>query len=299
MDLDLNNIAVFVHTVRTGSFAAAGRRLGMPPNTVSRRVQQLEAQLGTRLLQRSTRKLSLTPSGRRVFDGCAGSIDEIDRTRMEVSDTGMEPRGTVRVAAPADFFAHFDMGDIAQFLLRHPLVRLDFVLSDTRTDLIAESIDVALRVGHLHDSSLVARRLGDSYQLLVASPAYLDRAGMPQAIEALEQHECIGAPAVGERTRWHLEGPDGSHEVMVAGRFHANSSHSQLQAARAGLGIALLPFSAVAADLASTTLIHILPRYRHDQGGAWAVYPSRRHLSLAAKTLTEFVTTKLASKLSA
>lgn len=298
MDIDLNNVSIFVHTVRTGSFASAGRKLGMPPNTVSRRVQLLEAELGTRLLQRSTRKLSLTPSGRLFFDGCSVSIDDIDRTRMEVSDSGLEPRGTVRVAAPADFFGHFDIEDIAAFLKLYPLVRLEFALSDARVDLIAESIDVAFRIGPLADSSLVARRLGSTYQHLVASPEYIDCHGLPQSVAELSQHECIGAPAVGERTRWRLEGPDGEHEVLVSGRFHANTTQSQLSAARSGLGIALLPYSAVAEDLASQRLVNVLPSYKHDQGGAWAVYPSRRHLSLAAKTLTEFVATKVLSKLS-
>ncbi|VFR32326.1 Transcriptional regulator, LysR family [plant metagenome] len=294
MDFDLNDVSLFVHTVRAGSFAAAARKLGMPPNTVSRRVQQLEEKLQTRLLQRSTRKLSLTPTGRQFFDGCVASIDDIERTRMEVLDAGLEPKGTIRVAAPADFFSHFDIDAISRFHERYPLVRLDFVLSDARTDLIEEAIDVAFRVGPTQDLSLVARRLADTHRLLVATPAYLQKHGEPSVIEDLERHECIGTPIVGDRTPWHLEGQEGAREVLVSGRFRASTEHSQRQAVRAGLGIALLPYSGVAEDLASGRLVNVLPAYRHDQGGVWAVYPSKRHLSLAAKALTEFVVEEIA-----
>jgi DNA-binding transcriptional LysR family regulator len=298
MGIDLNNVSIFVHSVRAGSFAEAGRRLGMPPNSVSRRVQNLEEELGTRLLQRSTRKLSLTTAGQQFYDSCSSSIDDIDRARLEVSDSVLEPRGTVRVTAPADFFDYFEIEHVVHFLKLYPQVHLDFLLTDARIDLIAESVDLAFRIGPMQDSSLVAQRLGNTYQYLVASPAYLDSAGTPQTVEALSAHECIGAPILGAQMRWHLEGPDGPCEALVTGRFHSSTAQSQLRAARAGLGIALLPFAAVAEDLAAGRLVRILPGYRSDQGGAWVVYSSRRHLSMAARTLVSFSSDTLKSKLS-
>ncbi|SOY64336.1 Transcriptional regulator [Cupriavidus taiwanensis] len=298
MGIDLNNVSIFVHSVRAGSFAEAGRRLGMPPNTVSRRVQNLEEELGTRLLQRSTRKLSLTTAGQQFYDGCSPSIDDIDRARLEVSDSVLEPRGTVRVTAPADFFDYFEIEAVAEFLKLHPQVHLDFLLSDERIDLIAESVDIAFRVGPMPDSSLVAQRLGNTYQYLVASPAYLSDAGTPHTVEALTAHECIGAPTLGTQMRWRLDGPDSPCEVLVTGRFHASTAQSQLRAARIGLGIALLPFAAIADDLATGQLIRVLPEYHSDQGGAWVVYSSRRHLSMAARALTSFAFDKLKSRLS-
>jgi len=298
MGIDLNNISIFIHSVRAGSFAEAGRRLGMPPNTVSRRVQNLEEELGTRLLQRSTRKLSLTAAGQQFYDGCSGSIDDIDRARVEVSDSVLEPRGTVRITAPADFFDYLEIEIASQFLKLHPQVHLDFLLSDARIDLIAESVDIAFRIGPLQDSSLVAQRLGNTYQYLVASPAYLGSAGAPQTVEALTAHECIGTPTLGAQMRWRLDGPDGQCEALVTGRFHSSTAQSQLRAARIGLGIALLPFAAVSADLASGKLIRVLPEYSSDQGGAWVVYSSRRYLSMAAKTFISFVSEELKSKLS-
>ncbi|SCK15023.1 DNA-binding transcriptional regulator, LysR family [Variovorax sp. HW608] len=297
MSIDLNNVLIFVHSVRAGSFAEAGRRLGMPPNTVSRRVQNLEEEMGTRLLQRTTRKLSLTSAGQQFYERCATNLDDIDRARLEVSDSVLEPRGTVRVTAPADFFDYLKVEDIAHFLKLYPQVHLDFLLSDARLDLIAESIDIAFRVGPMQDSSLVARRLGNSFQYLVASPAYLSSAGMPQSLDDLVKHQCIGVPTMGEQMRWRLEGPDGPCDVSVSGRLRSSTARSQLLAARMGLGIALLPFAAVWEDLGTQRLVRILPEYHHDQGGAWVVYSSRRHLSLAVKTLMEFVAAKLASEL--
>jgi DNA-binding transcriptional LysR family regulator len=298
MGIDLNNVSIFVHSVRAGSFAEAGRRLGMPPNTVSRRVQHLEEELGTRLLQRSTRKLSLTTAGRQFYESCSPSVDEIDRARLEVSDAVLEPRGTIRVTAPADFLDYFKIEYVADFLKLYPQVHLDFLLTDERVDLIAESIDVAFRVGQLQDSSLVAQRLGNTYQYLVASPGYLSSAGTPRTIEELTEHECIGAPTVETQMRWRLEGPNGPCEALVKGRFHSSTARSQLHAVRVGLGIGLLPFAAVFEDLADGRLVRILPEYHHDQGGAWVVYSSRRHLSLAVKVLTKFASTKLAATLS-
>ena len=298
MGIDLNNVSLFIHSVRAGSFAEAGRRLEIPPNTVSRRVQHLEEELGTRLLQRSTRKLSLTTAGRQFYESCSSSIDDIDRARLEVSDSVLEPRGTVRVTAPADFFDYFHIENVADFLALYPKVHLDFLLTDERVDIIADSIDLAFRVGPMQDSSLVAQRLGNTYQYLVASPAYLNRVSTPRTLEELTEHECIGAPTLDSQMRWHLEGPNGPCEVVVKGRFHSSTARSQLHAAQLGLGIALLPFAAISDDLEQGKLIRLLPEYRHDQGGAWVVYSSRRHLSLAVKALTKFAATKLTSALS-
>jgi DNA-binding transcriptional LysR family regulator len=149
---DLNDVAMFVQVVRCGSIAVAARRVGVPSNTVSRRIQQLEARLGTRLMQRSTRKLTLTSAGRAFHERCAGAVDWLFEAGQELMTGSHEPGGLVRVAAPADFFDFFPMEWVAGFLAAHPRVRLDFVLSDAKADLIAEQIDVAFRGGPLRDS---------------------------------------------------------------------------------------------------------------------------------------------------
>ncbi|HVJ61175.1 MAG TPA: LysR family transcriptional regulator [Tahibacter sp.] len=287
--IDLNGVAVFVHTVRAGSFAGAARRLGLPSNTVSRRVQQLEAELGTRLLQRSTRKLSLTAAGREFFDRSVSGVEEIESARQDLTDASREPRGTLRVAAVADFLEHFTLDRVAAFLARYPRLSLEFKLDDAPVDLIGEGYDLALRAGALPDSSLVARKLADAEKILVASPAYLAARGMPARVAELAAHDCINMPSGGARTTWRLDGPHGVEEARVTGRFSANTAQSLRRAAHAGLGVALLPSMLVDADIATGALVHVLPEYRRTVGGVYAVYPSRRQLSPAIGAFIDYV----------
>ena len=196
--LDLNDVALFVQVVRAGSFAAAARRLGMPANTASRRIQQLEQQLGLRLMQRSTRKLTLTDAGATFYARCADQVEALAEAAQELGEGSQVPSGKVRVAAPADFFNVFRMELIAEFLAAHPKVRLEFVLSDARADLIEEGIDVAIRSGKVLEPTLVARRIGTGRATLVASPAYLAARGTPESVEALADHDCVdAAPTLG------------------------------------------------------------------------------------------------------
>ncbi|WP_460527013.1 LysR family transcriptional regulator [Chitinimonas naiadis] len=286
--LDLNDVAIFVQVVREGSFAAAGRRLGIPANTLSRRLQMLEAALGTRLLLRSTRKLSLTPAGREFFERSASGIAGIEQARLALleSDT---PKGVVRVAAPADFFDHFAMEHVAEFMALHPQVQLEFLLSDTRIDLIAEGVDVAFRAGVINDATMVARKMAESVLLLVASPDYLQRRGHPANMAALAEHDCLVVASVGSRVVWRLQGPTGPEEVKVVGRLASNTAQSVLRAVRAGLGIALLPSVVAGGDIVGGRLERVLPQYQQDLGGVHIVYPGRYRRTLAVTTWVEFV----------
>ncbi len=206
---DLNDVAMFVQVVRHGSFAEAARRLGLPPNTVSRRIQQLESQLGTRLMQRSTRKLTLTSAGQDFHDRCAGLVDGLAAAGQALVAGGQEPSGLVRVAAPADFFDFFPMEWVSDFLAAHPLVKLDFVLSDAAADLIAEQIDVAFRGGVLRDSGYIGRRLATRSGGLLASPAYIAQRGEPATLQELADHDCVTPPHPSGHTIWRLTGPEG------------------------------------------------------------------------------------------
>lgn len=226
--LDLNDVAVFVQVVRSGSFAGASRRLGVPPNTLSRRVQQLEARLGTRLMQRSTRKLTLTSAGQAFHDRCAAAVEGLVDAGQELMSGNQEPSGLVRVAAPADFFDFFAMEWLADFLAARPRVRVDFVLSDARADLIAERIDVAIRGGPLEDSAFFARKaLDPGTDVLVASPDYIAARGAPDTPQELAQHDCLVFAHPSGRATWRLSGPDGADaEVQVAGRFSGNTAQA-------------------------------------------------------------------------
>ncbi|VVP77531.1 HTH-type transcriptional regulator DmlR [Pseudomonas fluorescens] len=292
--LDLNDIAMFVQVARCGSFAEAARRLGMPPNTVSRRIQQLEAHLGTRLLQRSTRKLTLTSAGQDFHERCAGAVDGLLEAGQALITGSNEPNGLVRVAAPADFFDFFQMDWVTGFLAAYPRVRLDFILSDAKADLIAEQIDVAFRGGALRDSGFVGRQILDPRSVgMVASPAYIAAHGSPRTLQDLVNHDCVISAQPGGHATWRLIGPQGEEEVQVSGRFSGNTAQALRRAAVAGLGIALLPPVMARLDVQAGVLVPVLPQYQPKGYGLNVLYPSRRQLPLAVSAFIDLVIEKL------
>ncbi|MFS2202523.1 LysR family transcriptional regulator [Pseudomonas sp. Pseusp3] len=292
--LDLNDIAMFVQVVHCGSFAEAARRLGMPPNTVSRRIQQLETRLGTRLLQRSTRKLTLTSAGQGFHERCVGAVDDLLEAGQDLITGSSEPSGRVRVAAPADFFDFFEMAWVSEFLTAYPRVRLDFVLSDAKADLIAEQIDVAFRGGPLRDSGYVGRQILDPRSVgMVASPDYLAARGSPRTLQDLASHDCVISAHPGGHATWHLIGPKGEEEIQVTGRFSGNTAQSQRKAAVAGLGIALLPPLMAKLEVDTGVLVPVLPQYQPNGYGLNVLYPSRRQLPPAVSAFIGLVIRKM------
>jgi DNA-binding transcriptional LysR family regulator len=293
--LDLNDIALFVHVARCGSFAEAARRLGTPPNTLSRRIQQMESRLGMRLMQRSTRKLTLTSAGQAFLERCAASVDGLVEAGQELMTGGREPSGLVRVAATADFFDFFPMEWVGEFLATHPRVRLDFVLSDAKADLIAERIDIAIRGGPLEDSAYIGRQvLGAGLHGLVASPAYIAARGTPGSLQDLADHDCIAFAHPSGRATWRLTGPDGvEEEVQVAGRFSGNTAQALRKATLAGLGIGLLPPTMTRLDLQAGRLVPVLPQYQRTGYALNVLYASRRQLAPAVSAFIELVMERL------
>ncbi|HEV7578622.1 MAG TPA: LysR family transcriptional regulator [Caldimonas sp.] len=287
--LDLNDVALFVQVVRAGSFAAAARRLGMPANSASRRIQQLEQQVGLRLLQRSTRKLTLTDAGATFYARCADQVEALAEAAQELGEGSQVASGRVRVAAPADFFNIFRMALIAEFLDAHPKVRLDFVLSDERADMIEQGIDVAIRAGKVLEPTWVARRIGTGRITMVASPAYVAARGTPDSVAALASHDCVTLPSTSGRTVWRLDGPDGASETQVAGRFSANTAQALLEAVLAGLGIGLLPAVMTSPHVRAGELLEVLPEQSVDGIEAYLVYLSRRQLPRAVSAFIEFM----------
>jgi len=293
--LDLNEVAMFVQVARLGSFAEAARHLRMPSATVSRRIQQLETRLGTRLMQRSTRKLTLTSAGQAFHERCGPAVEELIEAGQSHVAGSQEPSGAIRVAASASFFEYFDMAWVSAFLAAHPLVQLDFVLSDLPADLIADRIDVAFRIGPLEDSSYVARRIFASYGGLLASPAYLATHGAPADLGELAEHECVTQPPeTGNFAIWRLQGPDGAEEeVRVRGRFTSNVQVALREAACAGLGIVALPTILTAAEVAAGRLVPVLPGYMRAGRGLSVVYPSRQQRPLAVSAFVDMAVEKL------
>jgi DNA-binding transcriptional LysR family regulator len=295
--LDLNQIFQFVEVVRAGSFAQAARRLGMPANSLSRKVQRLEADLGSRLIHRSTRKLTLTTAGQTFFDRCAASAADLARAGQESIDGSRLPGGLVRVAAPADFFELFRLEWISEFLALYPQLRMEFLLDDAKADLIEASIDVAVRAGHLVDPNHVGHKLIGTHFELVASPAYLAARGTPATLRSLTAHDCLPVSNRSGPVVWHLEGRDGSSAIEVSGRFRANTARVVLRAAVAGLGVALLPELITAPDIAAGRLVKVLPRYRREGADLYAVCVSRRQIPRGVSAFIEFAAEKFHSVL--
>lgn len=285
---------MFVQVAHCGSFAEAARRLSVPSATLSRRIQQLEARLGTRLIQRSTRKLTLTSAGESFHERCGPAVEElIDADHLHAADNA-EPSGMVRVAAPTSFFGFFQMESVEEFLAKHPLVRLDFVLSDLFVDLIADRIDVAFRGGSLQDSTNVIRRILASHGELIASPSYLAAHGMSTELEELREHECVVQSSAGGSATWHLQDMNGMQKVVrVTGRFNSNAQEVLRKAACAGLGIAALPSILTASDIAAGRLVRVLPQYTRAGRGLSVVYPSRQHRPLAVTAFADMAVEKL------
>lgn len=294
--LDLNDIALFVQVVRSGSFAGAARQLGVPSNTVSRRILGLEEHLGTRLLQRSTRKLTLTSAGEEFNARCAGAVAGLFEAEQELNSGSQEPSGLIRVAAPADFLDLFVMEWVAEFLATYPRVRLALVLSDSKADLIADRIDVAFRGGPLEDSEYVGRYiLCTGTDGLAASPSYLAARGAPNTLQDLLDHDCVTFVQSGSsHVTWRLAGPDGIDEaVQVVARFSGNTTQALRKATLVGLGITLLPRAVIMNDLRAGHLVPVLPDYQRPGHGLNVLYPSRRHLPLAVSAFIDLVAKKI------
>jgi DNA-binding transcriptional LysR family regulator len=283
--MDLNEIAVFTRVVQAGSFTAAAKVLGMPKSTVSRKVSDLEERLDARLLQRTTRRLSLTDVGRTYFDYGVRIVHEIEAAESAVSSLQDKPRGLLRVTIGTNARWMADM--LADFAKRNPELRLEVLATGRNVDLVEERFDVAIRAGTLADSSLVARKLGSSAWHLVATPAYLKKRGRPRAPEALSGHDCLmfgtGAPTFDIR----LERGTDVRDVAVTPRMLVNDFDILYAAATAGLGIALLPAFHCADDLRTHRLEGVLREWVAPPVPVHVVYPTARHLSAKVKAFIE------------
>ena len=274
---DLNQIVVFARVAQAGSFTAAARQLAMPKSTVSRKVAELEARLGARLLQRTTRKLGLTDAGRLYQAHAERIVAEIEAGSQAVGRTQSAPRGTLRVTAPLAFGM---LGPIvAAYLVRHPDVQVELTCTDRALDLVDDGLDVAVRAGQLADSSLVARSLGAFRYVLVAAPRYCKRHGTPRAPADLARHACLTFGAGASPRVWRLHAGGKQAEVRVTPRLSVNDFDMLRDAARAGVGIASLADFTCSDDLAQGKLRRVLPEWRSSETPVHALYPTARQLS--------------------
>lgn len=289
---DLNDMLFFAEVVERGGFAAAGRHLGVPKSRLSRRVAELEARLGVRLLQRTTRKLSVTEVGDLYLRHCVAVRDEAEAAAAAVEQAHTEPRGTIRVACPVTL-AQSTLGPImAIFLARHPLVKVDMRVSNRVVDLVEEGVDVALRVrATLEDSgSLVVKNLGLSKAFLIASPAQLKRQGQPASVEELAGLDTIGMSGIDGKASWNLLGPGGvSHVLPHQPRFVADDLLTLKFAALGGAGMCVLPDYMCHQELQDGRLRQVLPGWAPRPAIFHAVYPSRRGMVPAVRSFLDFL----------
>ncbi|ENX05713.1 LysR family transcriptional regulator [Acinetobacter courvalinii] len=288
-EVDLNGILTLLTIIRTGSFSAAARHLGVPVNRLSRQVQRLEEKLGVRLLQRSTRKLSLTTIGRSLLEHAEPALVELESWWQHIQAQADEPSGHLRISTFSDSLSTIFVSYIAQFMERYPSINLELILSDEQIDFFATGIDVAFRAGPIQDENLIARKLLSSRLLVVASPRLLEQYTMPSNISELINYPCLAAHGQDGWATWTLNNGQQLESVRVPVRLAMNGLGALLAATKAGLGIALLPDHLVASELASGTLINLLPSYDYDGGGLYLVYPTRKHPPAALRVFLDFV----------
>ncbi len=283
--MDLNELLVFAKVAQAGSFIGAARELGMPKSTVSRKVAELESRLEARLLQRTTRKLSLTDAGQAYYRHAARIVEQVEQAERAVTRMQQAPRGLLRVTIPLNF--GFLAPIVAAFIQRYPEVQVELVGADRVVDLVEEGFDVAVRTGALRDSSLVARPLGTLQNFIVASPEFLRRAGTPRSPKELSQLDCLVFGAGPGRTSWQLARDGAAVAVPVQRRFLVNDLDFLQEATRAGLGIALVPLFRCIDDLRSKRLRRVLPEWHAPSIPLHALYPSTHHLSPKVKAFVE------------
>jgi DNA-binding transcriptional LysR family regulator len=286
----LTGIGVFVAAIEEGSFAGAARRYGFSAAMAGKYVSAIEAELNARLLHRTTRRLSLTDVGEAYYARCKQILEAYDEANREASDSQGTARGVLRIAAPVTFGA-MHLGDVvARYLEEHPLVNIEVSLSDRYVDLLEAGVDLAVRIGRLRDSGLVARRLAPCRMVICASPAYLERHGMPQRPEDLQQAQRLSFSEAVSEGDWTLV--DAKHRAYVIGgpcRMSANNTQMLLAAALAGAGVAYGPTFVFGEQIALGKLVPLLPEYHASELVIQAVYPSTRHMPLKVRQFLDYL----------
>ncbi len=284
----LEDMRIFAEVVDVQSFTAAADRLGLSKQFVSKRIAALEQRLGARLLERSTRKLRITDLGLAYYERTRRILQEVDAAEQMVTNQTATPRGVLRLSAPMTF-ATMHLGPlIPAFMQRHPEVSVELELNDRVVDVIGEGYDMAVRIGTLADSSLIARRIAAVQLITCASPGYLHRHGMPTAPQQLAEHACLIYGHTSQE-QWSFRIGERSRKVLVSGPMRSNNGEMLRDAAAAGLGVIQLPDFIVAGALADGRLVEVLEAFHPESFNLYAVYPQHRQSSLVVRAFTEFL----------
>jgi DNA-binding transcriptional LysR family regulator len=286
----LRAMEVFVEIVRKNGFAKAAEALDTSPANVTRYLNDLEAHLGTRLLNRSSRRMSLTESGEALYERARAILEDVAEAEAVSSSATLHPRGTLRINAPLSFGVLHLAPLWPRFLARYPDIELDVALSDRVVDIIEEGYDMAIRISRVAANTHAARKLATSRNIVCASPAYLKKRGMPRAPDDLQDHACIGYRYAATADEWHfVDGGGRSHTVKVPCAMHTNNGDTARAAAIGGAGVIWQPQFLIGPDLRAGHLVEVLPGYRMPDIDILALYPSRRHLSAKVRVMIDFL----------
>ncbi|MBW8637429.1 LysR family transcriptional regulator [Hoeflea sp. WL0058] len=283
---NLGDLEIFAQVVATGSLSAAGRELGLSPAMVSKRLKRLEDSLGTRLVQRTTRQVSLMETGKGFYERVTAILAGIEEAQAFAARRSQQARGVLKVSAPTSFGRMHIAPNLKAFMGANPDLSIDLSLSDRFVDIVADGFDIAIRIGELADSSLVARRLAPVRRILCATPDYLARHGSPQTIADLSNHVLLPPH---NNDPWRLEGPDGPLVYRPDGPLMTNSSEVIRECVISGLGIALRSTWDISAELKAGRLTQVLPAYEGSRNLAvYAVYASRQFLPAKIRVFVDY-----------
>ena len=276
-------VSEFVSVAETESFTAAANRLGISTAQVSRQIGALETRLGVKLFYRTTRKVSITDTGQIYYNHCRQVLDGLAEAERAITDLHQTPKGRLNLTAPVTFGEKRIAPLVNEFVARYPELEVNLTLSNQMLDLVAECYDLAIRLGELEDSTMMAKRLSSRTHYVCASPDYLAAHGVPYALSELDQHNCLQ----GTLDYWRFEEKSKPRHIRVKGNLRCNSGWSLVDAALKGIGIVQLPDYYVQAELEAGRLVPVLDNYRAPDDGIWAIYPHNRNLSPKVRLLLE------------
>lgn len=292
--MELSTLRIFVEVMRYRSFAPVARERHVTPSSISRTVSSLENELGARLFQRSTRRLIPTEAAEVFYERVRDVVEEIDRAQVMVREVGAKPQGCLRVSASTTLGRVCVVPLLPDLMFTYPDLAVELLFNEEHTDLIADRVDVALRLGSLPDSAYVSVRLCATHYVVCASPSYLERHGAPSSPEEIHVHQCLMTRAHGAQARWLFRGAGGGvQEISAGGRCVVPDDLAAQACAFAGMGVALLPRCLVWQALSDGALVELLAE--HDvtpscfETSAWMLYPSKTHLPLKTRVFVEFV----------
>jgi DNA-binding transcriptional LysR family regulator len=289
----LQNMRVFVRVVEAGSFTGAAQHMNTTTAYASRAVSDLEAHLRTRLLNRTTRRIALTQAGERYLQRCEQILAYVEQAEAEAGDAHARPSGKLKVHAMTSFGQHYVVPAVGRYQQQYPDVTVELTLAQRTPDLLDEGYDVALVLAtDLPDSGLVSQRLASAFSIVCASPAYLERHGVPQTPSDLPQHRCLQmVTPVSPSAQWRFKGPDGEQQLVELGAaaFQVNVAEAMAVAVREGMGVGLLPIYSAISGLRSGELVWLLPEYKSQEMNVYAMYPSRQYLDAKIRTWVELL----------